>query len=92
MMPPFSGRRFIRMKGNKNQLPDSSQPQLSQRELEVIALLARGNPNKIIAETLGISIRTVEVHRSSIMHKLDFRSMSDLVIYAVRNKIIDLDI
>jgi DNA-binding NarL/FixJ family response regulator len=80
------------MKGNDAQLPDSNQPQLSRRELEVIALLARGNANKIIASTLGISTRTVEVHRASIMHKLGLRSMSDLMIYAVRNKIIDLDI
>jgi DNA-binding NarL/FixJ family response regulator len=80
------------MKGNNDQLRDSIQPpELSKREYVVIALLAKGNPNKIVADTLGISTRTVEAHRASIMHKLGLHSMSDLVFYAIRNKIIDPD-
>ena len=77
------------MKRKNIQLQDSINPELSKRELEVIALLAKGNPNKIVADILGISIRTAEAHRSSIMHKLGLHSMSDLIFYALKNKIID---
>jgi two-component system, NarL family, response regulator NreC len=80
------------MKGNSNQLGNLIQPpKLSKREHEVLPLLAKGHPNKIVASILGISTRTAEVHRASIMRKLGLRSISDLVLYAVRNKIIDLD-
>jgi len=81
------------MNGNYNQSRDSIQPPgLTKREYEVIVLLARGNPNKIVASILGISTRTAEVHRASIMRKLGLRSMSDLVLYAIRKKIILPDI
>lgn len=61
---------------------------LSSREHEVFALLARGNTNKEIAAVLNISIRTVETHRARIMHKLDLHSVTDLVLYALRNHLI----
>jgi len=81
------------MKGTNSQLQDSVQsPELTKREYEVVALLAIGNPNKIVADTLGISTRTAEAHRASIMHKLGLRSIPDLVMYAIRNKIIQLGI
>jgi DNA-binding NarL/FixJ family response regulator len=62
--------------------------ELTKREREVLRLLAQGYRNKLIATTLGISIRTAEVYRASIMHKLNFHSMSDLMMYAVRNNIV----
>jgi DNA-binding NarL/FixJ family response regulator len=77
------------MKRKNVQLQDSNKSELSKREYEVIALLAKGHANKIVASTLGISIRTAEVHRASIMHKLGFHSMSDLVRYAIRTKIVE---
>jgi two-component system response regulator NreC len=81
------------MKGRNRQLRDSNQqPKLTRREYEVIALLANGNPNKIVASTLGISTRTAEAHRAAIMNKLGLHSMRDLVVYAIRNKIIDPEI
>ena len=51
-------------------------------------LLAEGRSNKEVANTLGISIRTAETHRTNIMHKLGCHSVSDLVRYAIRNRII----
>ena len=64
------------------------EPELTRREREVLLLLARGYPNKLVASTLGVSIRTAEVYRYSIMHKLKFHSISDLMMYAVRNNIV----
>lgn len=50
---------------------------LTQREQEVLHALALGRSNKIIAEALGLSVRTVEMHRSSMMHRLGVRTLSD---------------
>ena len=61
---------------------------LTQREREVIQLLAEGEGNKEVANTLGISVRTAETHRTNIMRKLGCHSFSDLVRYAIRNSII----
>jgi len=57
---------------------------LTSRELEVVALIAAGLTNKEIARRLGISTRTVESHRATIMRKLRLRSPADLTLYAVR--------
>ena len=61
---------------------------LSAREREVTALLANGKSNKQIGTILSISTRTVESHRARIMLKLDLHSMSELVRYAVRSRLI----
>ena len=52
---------------------------LTPRELKVFEQLVSGHSNKVAAYELGISPRTVEVHRSHIMHKMNARSLSDLV-------------
>lgn len=52
---------------------------LTPRELEIAEKLSNGKANKIVAFELGISIRTVETHRSRIMSKLGIRSLADLV-------------
>jgi DNA-binding NarL/FixJ family response regulator len=62
---------------------------ITRREKEVLGLLAKGNSSKEIAAELDISLRTVETHRANIMHKLQLHSVSDLVRYAVKNKIVD---
>jgi DNA-binding NarL/FixJ family response regulator len=67
----------------------ASAPGLSIREREIVQLLAEGGSNKDVARALGISVKTAETHRSNIMRKMEFESLSDLVRYAVRNKIID---
>ena len=58
------------------------------REREVLQLLAEGKSNKEIAGFLHISVKTAEKHRANIMLKLNFHSITELVRYAVRNKII----
>jgi DNA-binding NarL/FixJ family response regulator len=63
---------------------------LSKREFEVLRLLAEGKVNRQVAEQLGISVRTVEGHRARIMLKLELSSLSELIRYAVRTKIVDV--
>jgi DNA-binding NarL/FixJ family response regulator len=61
---------------------------LSERERQILQLLAEGYSNKEIATREEISVKTVETHRANIMRKLKVRSISDLVRFAVRNQII----
>jgi two-component system response regulator NreC len=63
---------------------------LSQREREVVCLLALAKCNKEVAAALGISVRTVETHRAKVMFKLGLHSISELVLFAVRSKMIDV--
>ena len=62
-------------------------PRLTPREREVIQLLAEGHRNKKIAQMLGISIKTVETHRTTLMRKVGVKSIVELVRYAVRNNL-----
>jgi DNA-binding NarL/FixJ family response regulator len=62
---------------------------LTDRERELVQLVAEGHTSKEIAHLLGISIKTVESHRSAVMHKLEFHSSAELVRYAIRNKIVE---
>jgi len=55
-----------------------------------VQLLAEGKSSKEVAVVLGLSVKTAETHRSNIMRKLDLHSVSDLVLYAVRNNIIHI--
>jgi DNA-binding NarL/FixJ family response regulator len=61
---------------------------LSVREREIIQLIAEGKSNKEVAESLKISVKTVETHRATIMRKLGINSVVQLVHYAVRNQIV----
>lgn len=62
---------------------------LTPRETETLRLLAQGKSNKEIAAACGISVKTVETYRARIMVKLNYHSMSDLVRYAVRCKLVE---
>lgn len=76
---------YLRSPGQTEALPT-----LSAREREIVQLLAEGRSNKEVARELDISVKTAETHRSNIMRKMQFGSLSELVRYAVRNKIIDV--
>jgi DNA-binding NarL/FixJ family response regulator len=65
-------------------------PTLTPREREVIQLLAEGKSSKEVASVLNLSTKTAETHRSNIMRKLGFHSIRDLVLYAVKNNIIQV--
>jgi DNA-binding NarL/FixJ family response regulator len=73
-------------------LKDGDPPEtggLSDREREIVQLLAGGKSNKETALKLRISVKTVETHRAAIMRKLGLTSITELVRYAIRNKFIE---
>jgi len=61
---------------------------LTEREKETLQLLAEGKSNKEVARILNLSVYTVETHRSNIMEKLDLHTTADIILYAVRKKLI----
>jgi len=63
-------------------------PGLTRREGQIVQMLAEGKANKEVASNLRISVKTVETHRAAIMRKLGFTSITELVRYAIRNKLI----
>jgi two-component system, NarL family, response regulator NreC len=65
--------------------------QLTEREREVLLLVARGLTTADIAERLVLSSRTVESYRTNLMHKLSLRTIADLVLYAVKRGLISID-
>jgi DNA-binding NarL/FixJ family response regulator len=68
--------------------PTPGRNRLTPREREIVQLLAEGKSTKEVAVALGLSVKTAETHRSNIMRKLQLHSVSDLVLYAVRNNIV----
>jgi DNA-binding NarL/FixJ family response regulator len=66
-------------------------PTLTPREREITQLLAEGKSSKEVASLLNLSTKTVETHRSNIMRKLSLHSIRDLVVYAIKNNIIHID-
>jgi DNA-binding NarL/FixJ family response regulator len=79
---------FVRdTRGSGTNVPADEAP-LSQRELEVVQLLASGKSNKEAAASIGVSTRTVESHRNHIMRKMEFESFSDLIRFAIRNNLV----
>ena len=68
---------------------EPAQVALTPREREIIQLVAEGQSSKEAAAKLHLSVKTIETHRAHIMKKLRLRSISDLVRYAIRNKIVE---
>jgi two-component system, NarL family, response regulator NreC len=64
-------------------------PELTERELEVLRLIARGQTNREVAERLFLSVRTVEGHRARIQRKLGLSRRSDLVEYVLERGLVE---
>jgi DNA-binding NarL/FixJ family response regulator len=73
------------LRSGRQSASNAAIPRLTPREREVAQLLAEGHRNKKIALRLGISIKTVETHRTTLMRKIGVKSIVELVRYAVRN-------
>ena len=76
------------MRQMQNEGLEDSYDLLTDREKEVLQLLAEGKSNKEAAGLLNVSLYTVETHRSRLMQKLNLHSTADIVLYAVRKRII----
>ena len=70
---------------NRDGLVKVNGARLTARESEVLQLVAEGSANKQVADTLGISIKTVEKHRSNLMKKLDLHNVAALTMFANGN-------
>jgi DNA-binding NarL/FixJ family response regulator len=68
---------------------ESGAVRLTPRQREIVQLLAEGKSSKEVAVALDLSVKTAETHRANIMRKLDCHSVSEVVRYAIRNKIIE---
>ena len=75
---------------SRNEAPDL--PTLTAREREVTQLLAEGKSSKEAAVLLNLSTKTVETHRSNIMRKLNLHSIRDLIVYAIKNNLIQIQV
>jgi DNA-binding CsgD family transcriptional regulator len=61
---------------------------LTPREREIVQLIAEGASTKEVAAALGISVKTAETHRTNLMRKLGIHSVSEIVRYAIRNRMV----
>ncbi len=78
-------------RSQKTQPPPADTHNLTARQLEILRLIVRGKSTREIAQGLGLSIKTVETHRSQIMKRLQIFDVAGLVLFAVRERIISLD-
>jgi two-component system response regulator NreC len=80
--------RALLSQAETTERPQEPVEPLTQREIDVLRLLARGNTNRQIAELLGLSTRTVESHRANLMGKLGLSSRVELVTYAEEHRLL----
>ncbi len=85
-----SGRRYASgLKPGEGQPADGFE-MLTQREKQVLQLIAQGNSNKEIAAMLQLSVNTVSVHRANLMEALNIHRTAELVVYAIRKGLVTL--
>jgi len=87
LSPPISRAvidDYIRRSEARGRSQEPEADPLTSREREVLQLLAEGLPNREIAQQLNISIKTVETHRTNMLHKLGLKDKTELVKYALR--------
>jgi len=91
MSPSISKKVINRYTQRVRDANDTTGDMLTTREREILQLIAEGSSSKKIAEALFISPKTVETHRTHIMDKLNIHNRTDLVKYAIRTGIVDID-
>jgi DNA-binding NarL/FixJ family response regulator len=82
-------KKYLNLKAIREKGIDKKE-KLTQREIEILKLLALGKTNREISSMLFISIKTVETHRKNIMNKLSLRNLADIVRYAIKNELINI--
>jgi len=81
--PKLAGKLVASYSGRSGTVRGETKASLSEREVEVLRLLALGYSNKEIAAQLSLSVKTIEVHKANAMRKLKFTSRLELIRYAV---------
>lgn len=84
--PSVAEKLAMTIDTNLNEIPHS---RLSDREFEVMCLIARGKSVKEIAESKSISVNTVNTYRSRVLSKMEFNNNMELAYYVIQNKLID---
>ncbi len=91
LSPPISRQIVSAWVSDTNLTGTSVESPLTNREAQVLKLLAEGYSNKQVAEMLHVSIKTVETHRYRIMEKLELDSFAALVKYAIKSQLVELN-
>ena len=86
----FSPQLLSSLTGRMRTREDAADEQLSSREREILVAVCRGLSNQEIADELFISKRTVDKHRANILEKTGCKNTASLVVYAIRNGIVDI--
>lgn len=86
----FSPQLLSSLTGRMRSREDAVDDQLSSREREILVAVCRGLSNQEIADELFISKRTVDKHRANILEKTGCKNTASLVVYAIRNGIVEL--
>jgi len=84
--PTIAERLANMLEGNNNETPHSK---LSNREFEIMLMIAKGKSVKNIAEAKSLSINTVNTYRSRILHKMNFNNNMELAYYVIQNHLIE---
>jgi len=87
-LAPGISRSILHRLGKRGQDPYDT---LTSRERQVLQLVAEGRTNREAAEALGLAVKTVDTHRTRLMHKLDIHDQTALVKYALKRGIVALD-
>lgn len=83
--PEVTGKMMMKMRQKNHQLPHE---ELTEREMEVLKLIAEGKTNQDIADELFIALKTVKTHVSNILSKLQVQDRTQAVIYAFRHSLV----
>ncbi len=79
------------LKSLVNKSSSTKNETLTSREIEIVGHVVDGLTNKEIADKLYISVRTVDTHKNNVLHKLKLKSSIELVKYAIKNNLVNLD-
>ena len=85
------GRRYLSPGIERSLLAapqDAPEDQLTERQIEILVLVAKGHSSREIGERLGLSPKTVDVHRLRIMDRLRIRDVANLTRYAIRHRLV----
>lgn len=89
-LPPEIASRVVTALAESQDAHATNSILLTEREIQIVRLIAEGLSSRQIAERLSISVKTVDTHRSNIMEKLGVRNSAELIKYAIREGILDV--